>query len=348
MKTYEHRTTFSYQGKRYEVRADSVEELYMKKADKLRALKEGSVTYDSHILVDVWAEKAFDTYKANVTGLPDMKRRYWSYVSPYIGRKPIGQVRAVECQAILNECKGKSFSHCNKLKQELSFIFEKAVDNQMIPMNPAKKIKLPECSKGVRRSVTDEERQSFYRVYEKDPTYVFFLIMLECGLRPEEVAGLIGSDIDHEQKVLHVRGTKSKNSDRYVPIPESLYDTIKGTAPAAAIALNRAGRKHSESSYNRMSEHLRRDMNIDMGCKMYRNRLIPPYPLAEDFVPYCFRHTYCTDLCRAGVDIRTAQKLMGHADISITANIYTHVDIDIVKNAGKIIEDYQKKIKGAT
>ena len=67
-------------------------------------------------------------------------------------------------------------------------------------------------------------------------------------------------------------------------------------------------------------------MNISMGCEVYRNELIPPYPLADDFVPYCLRHTYCTDLQKKGVDIRVAQYLMGHADIQMTANIYTHID----------------------
>ena len=77
-----------------------------------------------------------------------------------------------------------------------------------------------------------------------------------------------------------------------------------------------------------------------MGCKTYRNQLIPPYPLADDFVPYCFRHTYCTDLCKAGVDVRTAQKLMGHANISITADIYTHIDINDIQAAGEKLNLY--------
>ena len=73
-------------------------------------------------------------------------------------------------------------------------------------------------------------------------------------------------------------------------------------------------------------------MNISMGCKVYRSQLVPPYPLAEDFVPYCLRHTYCTDLQKKGVDIRIAQYLMGHADIKMTANIYTHIDENTVLN----------------
>ena len=42
--------------------------------------------------------------------------------------------------------------------------------------------------------------------------------------------------------------------------------------------------------------------------------------------PYCLRHTFCTDLRRAGVPINVAKELMGHANISVTANIYTHRD----------------------
>lgn len=75
-----------------------------------------------------------------------------------------------------------------------------------------------------------------------------------------------------------------------------------------------------------------------MGCEVYRNELIPPLPLAPDFVPYMFRHTYCSDLQKKGIDIRTAQKLMGHSSISITAEIYTHVDTKEIVKAGKILK----------
>ncbi len=51
-----------------------------------------------------------------------------------------------------------------------------------------------------------------------------------------------------------------------------------------------------------------------------------------------FRHTYCTDLQKKGIDIRTAQKLMGHSSILITAEIYTHVDTKEIVKAGKILK----------
>lgn len=338
---YKYRTSFTYNGKRHEVYANSVEELYAKKALRKKELQNNIIIYDSRICVDAWAEKAFDTYKQGTAGLEDTKARYRKYISPYIGIKPIGTIKSVECQTILNKCSGMSFSHCNKLKQELSFIFEKAVENQMIPFNPAKKLRLPEYEKGERRSITDHERKHFLLCYEKDPTYLLFFIILKCGCRPEEAINLIGRDIDHKKRLLHIRGTKTKNSDRYVPIPETLYNVIKGVKPFEPISPNRDGKKHSESSYNRLCAHLKRDMNISMGCKIYRNALIPPYPLAEDFVPYCLRHTYCTDLCKAGVDVRIAQKLMGHANISVTADIYTHTDINDIQKAGAMMEAYE-------
>lgn len=346
MKKYKLSTTFTYNEKKYWIRADTVEELYMKKANKLRDLKENVIIYDSSVSVDAWAEISFDTYKSDVKGLEDIKKRYKKYVSPRIGTHPIGTVKAVECQAVLNDCSGMSFSHCEKLRQEMKFLFETAVDNQLIPHNPAKKLKLPDYTKGSRRSITENERKHLLAVYENDSTYLLFIIMLYCGCRPEEAVNLIGRDIDHENRRLHIRGTKTKNSDRYVSIPAELYETIKKTKPFEPIAKNRAGSKHSEGSYNRLVSHLKRDMNLSMGCKTYRNALIPPFPLADDFVPYCLRHTYCTDLCRAGVDVRTAQKLMGHADISITANIYTHVDLNDIDKAGDLFEAYLATKKG--
>lgn len=340
MKRYNYRTTFTHNDKRYTVRADTLEDLYVKKAKKKESLEKTVIIYDERTTVDQWAEIVFDTYKRKTQGLSDTKNRYYKYISPVIGYKQLINVRDVECQNILNNCAGMSFSHLNKLKQEISFIFKKAVSNQLIQFNPAIDLALPDYVRGSRRSITEKERRHLYEVYKNDSHYLLFILMLECGCRPGEAINLIGRDIDVKNRLLHIRGTKTKNSDRYVPIPDTLFAAIKGTKPFEPICVNRNGNKHSNSSYTRLYEHLRRDMNISMGCKVVRNALVPPYPLADDFVPYCLRHTYCTDLCKAGIDIRTAQRLMGHANVSVTADIYTHVDMNDIKKAAKLIEAY--------
>lgn len=326
---------FTFDGHRFKVRADSLDELYEKKAKKIEELKTRSRIYSPSTTVDQWADVAFDTYKSKVKDLENIKKRYRKYVSPNIGHVQISKVRSIQCQAILNQCEGMSFSHLTKLRQEIRFLFQTALDNKLIIEDPTVRLSLPEYEKGSRRSITNYERGHLYQVYMIYRPFVFFIIMIETGARPSEVMNLLGRDIDHDRRLLHIRGTKTKNSDRWVPIPLHLYKDIKDTKPFDRIC------PHDRSSYRRLRERLYREMNLSMGCKTYRNRLIPPYPLAKDFTPYCLRHTYCTDLCKAGVDVRTAQKLMGHANITITSNIYTHVDQDEILKAAEKIQAYQ-------
>jgi len=60
--------------------------------------------------------------------------------------------------------------------------------------------------------------------------------------------------------------------------------------------------------------------------------------VAPDLVPYCLRHTYCTDLQTNGVPLKVASYLMGHANISVTANIYTHVTDGAISDAAALID----------
>ena len=344
--------SFTYEGKRYRVRGKTQAEAEKKKIDKLVELKttppsseKSNVVYSPNTLVDDWVKISFDTYKKG----KDTRSRYKNYVQPAIGRLPISKVTAIQCQTILNQAEGKSFSLVDKLRQEISFIFETAVDNDLIQKNPAKRLILPDNEKRSHRSITDQEREYIYKVYKEDPQFIYFIIMLKCGCRPGEVAELIGKDINTEDKSLHIRGTKTARADRTVGIPDDLFVVIKDTPPFDPIVHNRDGRKYNKDSYKRLSKSFKRALNLAMGCRTYRNELIPPFPLAEDFEPYCLRHTFCTDLCKAGVDVRTAQKLMGHANISITAEIYTHVDQDQILDARDKLENYykEKNIGGA-
>ena len=153
---------------------------------------------------------------------------------------------------------------------------------------------------------------------------------------PSEAAECQGRDIEYSDgfALLHIRGTKTKNSDRLVPIPGELLALIKSTPKFEYIVQTRAG--HKITNYDRLWKSFKRQLNIHMGCKMYNNQLIPPYPIAPDLVPYCFRHKSCTELAREGVDVREAQVLMGHSDISTTINIYTNLtNADVALNLAK-------------
>ena len=55
--------------------------------------------------------------------------------------------------------------------------------------------------------------------------------------------------------------------------------------------------------------------------------------------PHMLRHTFCTRCAEAGLDIKVLQMIMGHSDISITMNIYNHVDAARVQNEIKKLEN---------
>ena len=81
----------------------------------------------------------------------------------------------------------------------------------------------------------------------------------------------------------------------------------------------------SANSLQRLWGSFAHALDLRMGAKV-QDGVITKHALAPDLTPYCLRHTFCTDLQRAGVPINVAKELMGHANISVTANIYTHRD----------------------
>ena len=333
------RKTFTHNGRRYEVSAKSEKELLRKMIDKKIRLEKEQPTSGGNTLLRDWYQIAFASYKPNVSDryMNQCLVRFKKHVISEIGSHPLNRITPLMLQAILNQQKGKSRSHITKLHQDIFFVFDAARRNHMISVNPAADLVRPIGTNHKRRSITEEERMHLLAVIPSDPRFIFFELMLYCGCRPGEAAEVKYDDVSLIDDVpfLHIRGTKTANSDRMVPIPKELRPKLLQAGAKGYIARTAAGSRHSESSYKRMVAALERAMNISMGAKVYRNQLIGPLPLAEDFVPYLLRHTYCTDLKKKGVDVRIAKDLMGHADIKTTANIYDHSDGDTLLLAAR-------------
>ena len=84
-----------------------------------------------------------------------------------------------------------------------------------------------------------------------------------------------------------------------------------------------------------------REMNVKAGCEVYRNAVKEP-KVADDLVPYCFRHSFATDLKDANIPFRIRQELLGHADSSVTDR-YTHRTEESLNTARELLEIYRKK-----
>ena len=58
--------------------------------------------------------------------------------------------------------------------------------------------------------------------------------------------------------------------------------------------------------------------------------------------PHVCRHTYCSDMAKSGMNPKTLQYLMGHSDISVTMNVYTHIGFDDAEEELKRMEEFRK------
>lgn len=224
----------------------------------------------------------------------NMLLRVNKHILSKMGSLTVKSVKPIQCQNIMNDLEGYSWSTVQKVYQDLQFIFRTAQQNHLILENPAEHVIKPDATKGHRQAISENERAAFLQAVGNTDKFRIFELMLYCGCRPSEAIGCQGTDLSIKDGValLHIRGTKTKNSDRVVPMPNGLYQKLKDTEPFKPLAPNRSGRFHSEASYNRCANDLKRQMNIAMGCRTYRNALIPPYPLRDSFVPYELRHNF--------------------------------------------------------
>ena len=337
---------FRYEGQIYSVYGATPEERLEKKGAKIAQLKKGEIVVESSMTVEAWAEQFLEVYKSNSMKDYVYKNYEWSlrhYVLATLGRYRLKDVKPIMCQRVLNQLDGKSSSLIHKTQVQMREMFEKAVDNRLISSNPASGVTPPQGTKHKRRSLTPKEEAAFLAAAKKHPHGLLYMFMWGCGCRPSEAENICGRDIQTKdgRLILHIRGTKTKASDRYVPIPAAVAEMLpERPEPFLPVVRTSEGNKIDARNQRRSWKSMERLMNIEMGCKMKRNQLIPPYPLADDLCSYCLRHTYCTNLQKRGVDIRQAQYLMGHSSIRMTADIYTHTgQDDIIDNFDMITGD---------
>lgn len=324
---YKYNTSYSYKGKRFSVRANTLKELNEKRLRKIEQIENELCT---DVTVKQWAYRCIELYKTNQAEIT--KKKYIARVKhtiiDEIGTLYLSQVKSFQLQEVLNLQQGKSQAQINEVYNALRFIFRKAYENDLIKKDISISLVKPKGTKAYRRALTDFEREIFIKVASRERRFYGFLLMLYCGCRPSEAMSCKGEDITKIDavNVLHIKGKKTAFSDRFVPIPDNLYDLIKSTAKTQNIALYDSSKPITYDNRSRLWRSLWRKMNIEAGTSTYRNKLVEPYKIPKDLTPYCLRHDYCTSLAKKNIDIRIAQKLMGHSTINLTANIYTHVD----------------------
>lgn len=338
----------THNGVRYDIHARTQKELREKIKKKIDEIDSGIV--DSDTTVSAWADKWFASYvqpRLEKKQSGDKRGILNNYILPAVGHMRISDVREVHLQAVLNSL-NCSTSYGRKIMQTMQQLFRSARQNKIIADDPAEFLTLPALKKEQRRrAITAEERALLTATALNHRGGCWVMLQLLCGLRPSEAAAIqkadLAGDMIHVCKAVNrntgeIKSTKTASGVRDVPVTNDMrkfldewkyYNRLK---PFDYIATTQQGEIMRDGAQRSMWRSIKRDMDIRNGAILYRNAIVTS-TLAEDFTPYCLRHTYCTDLQAAGVPINVAKELMGHSDISVTSRIYTHSSTEATQNA---------------
>jgi len=219
---------------------------------------------------------------------------------------------------------GKSKSTISKRKYNIQQIFRFANLQGLDLANPCGFVKTPrKAARRPRRALTQDEIALV--LLERDKSkygfYAFFLLF--TGLRRSEMLALRWEDIDLKNNVIRVNKVIS-----YVNKTAIIDDILKNGEKEKLIPIPDILRRELLKNETGKS-----GLIFGSSC----NTPINPYTHTWEWEKYkrhiglqatqhMFRHTYCTMLFDAGVDVKTAAYLMGHRDIHTTLSIYTHLE----------------------
>lgn len=351
--------TFMWNGKQYKCRGKTLEEAIEKKLNKIRALENGDVGISKNMTVHRWLLEWMETYKkGNVTDqtYQRFEGMLKNRIDPAIGSYKLKDVTDIHLQKIMNSRAGNSYDDTVKLYRFLRAAFKQARMSRLIAYDPAESIIMPKTTKGSFRSIYPSERKAILEVCKTHKAGTWIKLMLYCGLRPGETFALEWRDIDFNKKRINVsraleagksrevKEPKSKAGIRSIPIPDELLQEFAKNKKGPfepVFTQQKAPKPHTRTSGNCLWRSFKRALDIYMGAEVYRNKIVHS-KVAPDLFPYCLRHTYGTDLQDAGVPINIAKYLMGHSDISVTANIYTDTTERVINEAAAKINGTEK------
>ncbi len=275
--------------------------------------------------------------------------------------KRIGDVKTSDAKLFLIKLQesGKGHSMIKSVRGVLRPAFQMAVDDDLLVKNP---FGFEMAGVVVNDSVTREaisrmQMRKFLKFVHDDNCYCKYyevvFILFHTGMRISEFCGLTLADIDFENHlinidhqlirtpdiVLHVQATKTSAGKRKLPMTKEVEDCFR-----AIVEDRDTGKPSSEDGVVQMEKAVdgyRGFLFLDnaglplvaMHWEHQFNSIVNRYNAIykeqmPNITPHVCRHTYCSNMARKGMNPKTLQYLMGHSDISVTMNTYTHLGLE--------------------
>lgn len=333
--------------------------------DKMRAKKrlyeeKQNNALPSEVSVDITVEKWIkiwvrDYKKLNIaqSTLNGYISKIKSYIIPYFKGMKVIDVGKRDFQLMINGLIERKKPLSYKTRKDTlgigRMIFQSAIDDvPLIEYNPTVGVKLGKKEPPKEKEIMSiEEQLEVMQILMSEYNGIAFFALFTLGVRASELAGLLWKDLDEICENIKIdRGfqvldiydddlnrigierkytdLKSYNSHRKIPVISILKEELLKYKRQIMENLNIT----DESELDNESIFRTKLGNISADYLRHRlNNVLRKYNLRKVTV-HELRHTFATRCLESGIDMKTLQMLLGHADYSTTANIYAHVLAD--------------------
>ncbi|WP_327577877.1 tyrosine-type recombinase/integrase [Streptomyces sp. NBC_00145] len=276
----------------------------------------------------------YDKYEAHVR----------LYLSPMLGAKRLESLGVADVRRFLVRLENQTTAATAKESHRvLRSALSSACSEELITRNVAKLVEPPRADARELHPWTLDETLDFLAASRKDPLYAAFVLAIGMGLRRGEIVGLRWSDLDLENRVLYVRQQTQRRRGvlydddpksrrrRVVPLPGLCIAPLRWHRIRQAAARAKAGETWATGS--------------DYVFTTRTGRPVEPRNVYRSFTRVAqsagirvvrlhdARHGTATLLTAAGVAPRVVMEILGHSQISITMDVYTHVVQDTQREA---------------
>ena len=345
-----------------------------KPGPSLREL-EKQIGYDLDSQLDlsgknITVEELVERYLATKIGVKPNTKQNYGFVKNLMkaedfSRKKISQIKVSDAKLFLIKLQndGKGYSTVKTVRGVLRPAFQMAVDDDLIPKNPFgfQLAGVVVNDSLTREAITPDQMRKFLKFVHDDNVYCKYYevvyILFHTGMRISEFCGLTIKDIDFENRTInidhqlqrvgmtiHIETTKTNAGTRKIPMTEEVYRCFQAIiedreTPRTEIMidgytgflfLDKDGlplvAMHWEHRFNHMVKRYNEIYKIQM----------------PNITPHVCRHTYCSNMARSGMNPKTLQYLMGHSEIGVTMNPYTHLGLEDATDELRRVEDLNR------
>ena len=272
------------------------------------------------------------------------------------GRKRIENVRLSDAQAWLvklQKIDGRSYSSIHTIRGVVRPAFQMAVNDDLIRKNPFdfELVTVIVNDSVTREAITRKQMRAFLKFVAEDVHFSRYYdeiyILFHTGLRISEFCGLTLRDIDFgemricvDHQLLRTSGMKyviekpkTESGNRYVPMTDEVAECFRRI-------IRKRRKPRIEPGVDGYTGFLFLDKNekpmVALHWEKYMERIVQKYNSIykvqmPKVTPHVCRHTFCSNMAKSGMNPKTLQYIMGHSDISVTFNTYTHLNYDDAK-----------------